>query len=238
MTTIQGAPSTSANRARGTEALLGASIVAYIAAVVLANVVTDRLGLVSVGFGLLVTAGTYAAGFALLARDFVHRYGNRWWALGAIACGGVISWFLSSPALAVASTLAFVTAELVDLGVYEPIRRRDGFIRAALISNVVSAPVDTFVFLSLAGFPVTVETVTGQFIGKVLWATAVPLCLFWVCRRYWTSRQSQNQAGAQGNDMEEGRGSTWTPATASASTRRLMGIKESSLPVDDAGKTQ
>ncbi|KQP80167.1 hypothetical protein ASF37_01745 [Aeromicrobium sp. Leaf289] len=167
---------------------MAVAVAAYIAAVVLANVVTERLGLVSVGFGLLVTAGTYAAGFALLARDFVHRFGGRGWALAAIAIGGVTSWALSSPALAVASTVAFVSAELVDLVIYEPIRRAKGFIQGALVSNLVSAPIDTFVFLSLAGFPLTLETVGGQFVGKVLWATVLPLSLYWLWRRYSSSR--------------------------------------------------
>ncbi|WP_427197717.1 VUT family protein [Ornithinimicrobium sp. Y1847] len=155
---------------------------------------TERLGLVSVGFGLLVTAGTYAAGFALLARDFVHRFGGRGWGLAAIAMGGAISWALSSPALAVASTVAFVSAELVDFGVYVPIRRAKGFIQGALVSNIVSAPIDTFVFLSLAGFPLTMETVVGQFIGKVLWATALPLSLYWLGRRWFASERPRVQA--------------------------------------------
>lgn len=179
--------------AERSKAALGVAVVAYVAAVVLANVVTERLGLVSVGFGLLVTAGTYAAGFALLARDFVHRFGGRGWALAAIAIGGGLSWALSSPALAVASTVAFVSAEMVDLGVYEPIRRVKGFVQGALVSNIVSAPVDTFVFLSLAGFPLTVETVVGQFVGKVLWATALPLSLYWLGRRWFASRRSHVQ---------------------------------------------
>lgn len=172
-----------AGRSRRRWIALGIAIACYVAAVVLANIVTEHLGLVSVGFGLMVTAGTYAAGFALLARDFVHRYGNRYWALAAIAVGGCISWLASSPALAVASTVAFVSAELIDLGVYVPIRRTKGFIQGALASNVVSAPIDTLVFLSLAGFPVTYQTVGGQFMGKVLWATAVPLFFFWLLRR-------------------------------------------------------
>ena len=163
--------------------LLSMAVAFYVAAVVLANVVTDRLGLVSVGFGLMVTAGTYAAGFALLARDFVHRYGGRFWALAAIALGGLISWFTSSPALALASTVAFVSAELIDLTVYVPIRRAKGFIQGALVSNMVSAPIDTFVFLTLAGFPVTAQTVGGQFIGKVLWATVLPLIAYWLVLR-------------------------------------------------------
>jgi len=172
---------------------LAVAIAAYVAAVVLANVVTERLGMVSVGFGLLVTAGTYAAGFALLARDFVHRFGGRPWALAAIALGGVLSWALSSPALAAASTVAFVSAELIDLGVYEPIRRAKGFIQGALVSNIVSAPIDTVVFLSLAGFPLTLETVGGQFVGKVLWATALPLSIYWLGRRWFTSQKSRSQ---------------------------------------------
>lgn len=176
------------------KAALGLAVVAYVAAVVLANVVTERLGLVSVGFGLLVTAGTYAAGFALLARDFVHRFGGRRWGLAAIAIGGAISWALSSPALAVASTVAFVSAELIDFGVYVPIRRAKGFIQGALVSNIVSAPIDTFVFLSLAGFPLTTETVVGQFIGKVLWATALPLSLYWLGRRWFASERVRVQA--------------------------------------------
>lgn len=169
--------------------LLAISVAMYVSAVVLANIVTERLGLVPVGFGLMVTAGTYAAGFALLARDFVHRFGGRTWALAAIAAGGGISWFLSSPALAMASTVAFICAELVDLVIYEPVRRTKGFLKGALASNIVSAPIDTFAFLSLAGFPLTLETVTGQFVGKVLWGTALPLCVYWGVRRAWTARK-------------------------------------------------
>lgn len=180
-------------RQRSTAAL-AVAVAAYVAAVILANVVTERLGLVSVGFGLLVTAGTYAAGFALLARDFVHRFGGRRWALAAIVLGGVLSWALSSPALAAASTVAFVSAELIDLGVYEPIRRTRGFVQGALVSNIVSAPIDTVVFLSLAGFPLTLETVGGQFVGKVLWATALPLSVYWLVRLWSTSRRSAFQA--------------------------------------------
>lgn len=151
---------------------------AYFAAVVLANVLTSHYGLVGAGWGLMVTAGTYAAGFALLARDFVHRYGGVWYVLTAIAAAGVVSWFLATPALAVASSVAFLTAEVVDFAVFAPLRERVGFIASALASNVVSAPVDTVVFLAIAGFPLTWEAVGGQFVAKVLWATVVPLALW------------------------------------------------------------
>lgn len=165
---------------------LSVGVVAYAASIVLANYMTIHLGLVNVGLGLLVTGGTFAAGFALLARDVVQRFGGIPWALASIVLGGVLSWFLASPALAVASTLAFIGAELVDLAVFTPLRDR-GFFRAALTSNVVSAPVDTVLFLYLAGFPLTWQAVTGQFIGKVFWATLIPLALFAAAR--WGHRK-------------------------------------------------
>lgn len=162
---------------------LSLSVAAYAAAIITANYMTSHHGMVDVGFGLAVTAGTFAAGFALLARDFVQRYGGVQWALLAIAVGAVASWVLASPALAVASTVAFAGAELVDLGVFTPTRKRQGFVWAALLSNVISAPVDTVLFLWLAGFPLTWGAVTGQFIGKVLWATLVPLTVYLIGHR-------------------------------------------------------
>lgn len=173
---------------------LAVSLTAYIAAIVTANYVTEHLGLITVGFGLMVTAGTYAAGFALLARDFIQRHGGIPWALAAIALSGALSWFLATPALAVASTIAFLGAELVDLAVFTPIRRR-GFVRAAVASNIVSAPVDTVLFLSIAGFPLTWETLTGQFVGKVLWATLIPLAIYAIAR-HAVLRESVNRIGA------------------------------------------
>lgn len=159
-----------------------ASCSVYVAAIVAANVLTQRFGMVPVGFGLLVTAGTYAAGFALLARDFVHRLAGIRWVWVGIALGVGLSWFLASPALALASAAAFGIAEVADLVVFVWLRP-NGFIRAAWWSNVVSAPVDTVVFLAIAGFPLTWELFVGQLIGKLLWATAVPLLAYWAITR-------------------------------------------------------
>lgn len=166
--------------------LLACALVSYVSVVVVANIMTDRMGLLPVGFGLLVPAGTYAAGAALLARDFVHRYGGRYWSIGAIVVAAMLSWFMSSPGIAVASVAAFLIAEIIDLIVFVALRPR-GFVRAALASNVVAAPLDTFVFLTLAGFPLTIETMLGQMIGKIVWATILPLAIYSVfvvvCRR-------------------------------------------------------
>lgn len=166
----------------------------YVGAIVAANVLTANLGLVPVGFGLLATAGTYAAGFALLARDFVQRHAGIRWALSAVIVGIVLSWFLATPALALASAAAFACAELVDTALFTIVRRR-GFIRAALLSCMASAPIDTFVFLAIAGFPLTWQTVLGQFIGKVLWASIAPLLIYGMGRSALL-RKSVNTEGA------------------------------------------
>jgi len=160
------------NLIRGVSALA-----VYVAAIVAANVLSAYFGLVPVGFGLLVSAGTYAAGFALLSRDFVHTYLGVRGVLVGIAVGVILSWFLATPALAMASAVAFLVAEVADMLVFLWIRPR-GFVRAALISNCVSAPIDTILFLWIAGFPLIFESIVGQMVGKVLWATVVPLAIF------------------------------------------------------------
>lgn len=160
-----------------------AALTVYVAAIVAANVLTNRIGLVPAGFGLMVTAGTFAAGFALLARDVVQEAAGLPAVLAGIGIGVLLSWQLASPSLATASGVAFLLAELSDLLVYSRLRS-SGFIRAAFASNAAGAVIDTFVFLWLAGFPVTASIVTGQLVAKLLWATLLPLIVYgYVSRR-------------------------------------------------------
>lgn len=152
-----------------------AALTAYIAAILAANWTTSHYGLVPVGFGLTATAGTYAAGAALLLRDAVQDYAGPRWVIAGIGAGTILTAILS-PALAVASAVAFLLAELLDMAVYTPLRSR-GWARAALASGFVGAVVDTFAFLALAGFPVTAHSVGGQLVGKALWVTALPVAV-------------------------------------------------------------
>ena len=164
------AGTTMTTRRRPAAAVLAA--VLFAGGVLAANLLTAWYGLVPVGFGLAATAGTYAAGLCLLARDWVHDTAGRRAVLAAIAAGGLASAALAGPQLAVASASAFVVSELADLAVYQPLRRR-GFIRAALASNAVGAPVDTILFLSLAGFPIW-AALPGQLLAKTT-ATVIPV---------------------------------------------------------------
>lgn len=155
-----------------------AAVTAYIASIVLANYATSAIGLVPIGFGLLVTAGTFAAGAALLLRDWVQQTAGRWWALAGIAAGALISAVTSTPALAVASGIAFAVSELVDMGIFTPLRNRSLSL-AVLASSIVSAPVDTVLFLWLAGFDVTWQAILGQFVVKTLMALIAAGVIAW-----------------------------------------------------------
>ena len=157
------------------------AVIGYVACIVAANILTARLGLVPVGFGATATAGTYAAGLAFLARDVVQDAAGKSWALVAIAVGGGVSWAMSTPALALASTSAFTLAELADFGVYTPLRRR-GWALAVIASNAIGAVLDSIVFLHLAGFPV-LANLGGQLVGKLLWATLIPVLAVIAVRR-------------------------------------------------------
>jgi len=139
-------------------------LAAYIASIAAANWATNTFGLVWF-FGLAVTAGTLFAGAALVLRDGVQTSLGKRAVLLAILAGAGVSVLTSSPALALASGIAFLTSELVDFAVFTPLRARH-LAAAVLVSSVVSAPIDTVLFLYLAGFGVSWEAVLGQFIVK------------------------------------------------------------------------
>lgn len=147
---------------------------ALVGSVLAANALTAHFGLVPAGFGLLVTAGTYAAGAALVLRDALDRLGGLLWVLPAIAAGVLASALVAGPQLALASAVAFAAGELVDLAVFRALRRRS-LAGAIAGSNAAGAVIDTLLFLPLAGFPVTVAAVGGQVLVKAVWLTVLAL---------------------------------------------------------------
>lgn len=143
----------------------------FIASILFANYLTTWFGLVPIGFGATVTAGTFAAGAALVLRDMLHVHGNSRIVLAAIASGAVLSYTVASPMIALASGVAFLFSELVDFAVFTPLRKNMPL--AVLASSIAGAPVDTVLFLHVSGFGVTWQAVIGQFIVKTLLALSV-----------------------------------------------------------------
>lgn len=162
---------------RGKTVKVTITTAAFVASVALANYMTATFGLVAIG-PLLVTAGTFAAGFSLVARDGMHQTARKpvFAVPAAIVVAALVSAWTSTPELALASGLAFLASEMVDWAVFMPVRQRS-LPAAIVVSSVVAAPVDTVLFLHIAGFPVTFTAALGQFIVKTLLAGAVALLL-------------------------------------------------------------
>jgi len=99
-----------------------AYLAAFVAVVLIANATTNALGMVT-WLGVTATAGTWIAGFGFVARDGLQEAASRRWVWIAILAGAALS-ALFSPALALASAVAFLVSEGADWAVYTPLRRR------------------------------------------------------------------------------------------------------------------
>jgi uncharacterized PurR-regulated membrane protein YhhQ (DUF165 family) len=154
-----------------------ACVVAYIAAITTANLLVAEFGP-----AISVLNAFLLIGLDLSLRDYLHDVwsNHRVFKLGAmIASAGLISYALNpaSGRIAVASTLAFVVAALVDWGVYH-LMRRYAWSERANGSNIAGAGVDSLIFPAVAfGFPLLWVIVLGQFTAKVaggaVWALVI-----------------------------------------------------------------
>lgn len=157
-----------------------ALIAAFAATVPAANWLIGHVGtecipngpcVIPVGFGLAAPSGVLMIGAALVLRDMVQEMGGLRAALAAIAIGAALSWLVAPPALVIASVAAFVLAELADLAVYTPLRRR-GMAIAVLASGLVGSIIDSAAFLALAFG--SLAFIEGQVLGK-LWMSLAAL---------------------------------------------------------------
>jgi uncharacterized PurR-regulated membrane protein YhhQ (DUF165 family) len=126
----------------------------------------------------MAPSGVLAIGLGFTLRDLVQRRLGLRWTFAGIVAGAALSAVLS-PALALASGVAFLLSETLDLFVYTPLQSRN--LTAAVIgSNVVGIFADSVVFLWLAFG--SLAFIEGQIIGK-LWMTLAALPVIWWLRR-------------------------------------------------------
>ncbi|MDT8421181.1 MAG: VUT family protein [Desulfuromonadales bacterium] len=139
------------------------SVLFYLGSIVLANVLVHSFGLVSVA-GLTFPAGAVAIGLTFSARDLVQQrfgtFGCWVWMLVA----SLIT-FVFNQQLALASVSAFFIAEFSDWAIFST--TRGGLQKRLLLSNLVSIPLDSVVFVLLAFGPVW-PAMLGQTIIKML----------------------------------------------------------------------
>lgn len=141
------------------------SIVAGVAAIKI-------FGVVPIPGGFMAPAAVYVVGVTLILRDWLHELTGRRTALLAIIAGAGLS-AAFDVRLALASGLAFLISEVLDLLVYEQVRNRfDSVPTGMAVSNTVSIPVDSLIFLGLAFG--SLDFFWGQVIGKGI-ATVVAI---------------------------------------------------------------
>jgi uncharacterized PurR-regulated membrane protein YhhQ (DUF165 family) len=122
-------------------------VAAYILSIVAVNWLFIALPLVETPLGVWPPA-SLIVGFVLILRDLAQRQIGHYVLLAMLAAGG-ITYVMVDPAVAVASVAAFLVSETADWIVYTVTKRplRDRI----LASSVVSAPLDSAVFLGMIG---------------------------------------------------------------------------------------
>lgn len=145
--------------------------------------------LVPVGFGLMAPSGVLLIGLALVARDWLQELTSWKWAAVAVVLGSLLSLWTSSPFIALASASAFFVAEMFDLAVYTPLRKRGKHI-AVLASGIVGAVVDSmlFVYLAFGSFDFS----AGNVLGKLYATIIVALLLYWRTKNATLPRDAHN----------------------------------------------
>lgn len=74
--------------------------------------------LIPVGFGLMAPSGVLVIGLALVLRDWLQELTNWKWSALAVVVGATLSYLVANPFIALASAMAFLTSEMLDLAVY------------------------------------------------------------------------------------------------------------------------
>ncbi|MDR0881701.1 MAG: VUT family protein [Candidatus Adiutrix sp.] len=140
----------------------------YIATIVLVNFAFDLVPLLTLPGGDRWSPVSLVVGFTFIIRDYAQReIGHQ--VLPAMLLGGLISWFMATPAIALASVCAFLTGELLDWAVFTFTGRP--FTQRVLLSSALGTPVDSAVFLSLVGIfslPSVVMMTLSKMAGAVL----------------------------------------------------------------------
>ena len=141
---------------RGRGLAIGFAAASMAAVVVLSNVLVQHPLPLTIGrlnLADLLTWGAFSYPFAFLVTDVTNRL------LGPViarrvvyvgfAVAVVLSIWVASPRLAMASGTAFLIAQLLDVSIFNALRERSWW-KAPAFSSLIASAVDTLVFFTLA----------------------------------------------------------------------------------------
>lgn len=135
----------------------------YIAFVVLINIFYVHMPYWSIA-GSPFSTGDMIVGAIYIFRDFAQRE-IKHKVLLAMFVAGIISYFLASPAMAIASICAFTVAELMDWSIFTFTKKT--LSKRLLLSAAISAPIDSIVFMAIYK-PLTLLNVVMLSASKIL----------------------------------------------------------------------
>tara|TARA_B100001059_G_scaffold201374_1_gene208673 strand:+ start:18 stop:566 length:549 start_codon:yes stop_codon:yes gene_type:complete len=122
------------------------------------------------GLNEILTYGAFSYPVAFLITDLANRFYGKFVARKIVYFGffiGIIFTLLFSTdfadlisiRIAIGSGIAFITAQLLDIQIFDRLRKREWFI-APLTSSVIGSIVDTFLFFSISFYATGVPWVT------------------------------------------------------------------------------
>jgi len=155
------------------------AVVFYLLTIVAANLIVSSYGMVNVFAGISVV---HVTAFLLIApdftlRDYIHDKWKDNWKKNMsilIITGSIITYLLNTDSLniAVASTVAFFSAAVIDSIVYKYMEKHKWFYRVNT-SNFLSTVTDSIIFLSIAfGFsivPIIIQ-ILAKYSGAFIWS--------------------------------------------------------------------
>ena len=122
------------------------------------------------GLSEILTYGAFSYPVAFLITDLANRFYGKFVARKIVYIGffiGIIFTLLFSTdfadlisiRIAIGSGIAFITAQLLDIQIFDRLRKKEWFI-APLTSSVIGSTVDTFLFFSISFYSTGVSWVT------------------------------------------------------------------------------
>ncbi len=161
--------------------------------VAMAAVITASNILVGYPINDWLTWGHFSFPISFLISDLINRRLGasraRSVAYVGFAVAVVLSFWLASPRIALASGSAFIIGQLTNIGVFDRLRHRNWW-HAPLISSSIASTVDTVIFYSIAFAGTGLPWVTwslGDYAVKLVSALALILPYFIVTKRIWSN---------------------------------------------------
>ncbi|MBJ3786208.1 queuosine precursor transporter [Devosia sediminis] len=135
------------------------AVAAMVAVVTASNILLQfpvQVTLGGVNLGDILTWGAFTYPIAFLVTDLSNRAfgpaGARWVVVAGFAVAVVLSVWLATPRIAIASGTAFLVAQLLDVSIFHRLRN-SAWWHAPMFSSLVSSALDTVIFFSLALAP-------------------------------------------------------------------------------------